>query len=166
MALIICKDCKKEYSSDAPKCIHCGAKKPLTKIEFYGGGFCTIVFLLIFMAYIFSPPDSDQESASQAVSDASVPKNEERKPLNIETTTLALEKCIKQRLLFDDYITDISATPEDNLVKNCQPLFAMAVLACEEKCKLKTPAKCDITTCSMNLREGIRGLFLRANSGY
>lgn len=33
MALIICKDCKKEFSSDAKRCPHCGAKKPATKAE-------------------------------------------------------------------------------------------------------------------------------------
>ena len=27
MALIICKDCKKEFSDDAKRCPHCGAKK-------------------------------------------------------------------------------------------------------------------------------------------
>jgi hypothetical protein len=28
MALITCKDCKKEFSTDALRCPHCGAKKP------------------------------------------------------------------------------------------------------------------------------------------
>lgn len=28
MALITCKDCKKEFSTDAKRCPHCGAKKP------------------------------------------------------------------------------------------------------------------------------------------
>lgn len=30
MALIVCKDCKKEFSSDAARCPHCGARKPAT----------------------------------------------------------------------------------------------------------------------------------------
>lgn len=28
MALITCKDCKKEFSTDAKRCPHCGARKP------------------------------------------------------------------------------------------------------------------------------------------
>lgn len=42
MALITCKDCKKEFSTDAKKCPHCGANKPpgkgclLTTLAFCG----------------------------------------------------------------------------------------------------------------------------------
>ena len=31
MALIVCKECAKEFSTDAKRCPHCGAKKPAPK---------------------------------------------------------------------------------------------------------------------------------------
>lgn len=33
MALVQCKDCKKEFSTDAKTCPHCGANPPLTKVQ-------------------------------------------------------------------------------------------------------------------------------------
>lgn len=45
MSLITCKDCTKEFSTDAARCPNCGAKKPAGAIIVYGGGF------LAFLAF-------------------------------------------------------------------------------------------------------------------
>jgi hypothetical protein len=34
MALITCKDCKREFSTDAKRCPHCGAKQPSSSLKF------------------------------------------------------------------------------------------------------------------------------------
>ncbi len=47
MALIDCKDCKKQFSTDAKKCPHCGAK-PLTQ-----GNGCLGWSLVIFSGFVF-----------------------------------------------------------------------------------------------------------------
>ena len=47
MALITCKDCKKEFSTDAKCCPHCGAQKPCSTFLWY-----TIIFMaLLFAVY-------------------------------------------------------------------------------------------------------------------
>lgn len=45
MALITCKDCKKDFSTDAKRCPHCGAKKPASKILKYS--LSVLVLLLV-----------------------------------------------------------------------------------------------------------------------
>lgn len=56
MALITCKDCKKEYSNNTWRCIHCGAHKPVSKrmkdAIFIAWG---IAFILIFLAAVKNP---------------------------------------------------------------------------------------------------------------
>jgi hypothetical protein len=46
MALITCKDCKKEFSTDVRRCPHCGAKKPASKIVKYGLTFIVLIFVI------------------------------------------------------------------------------------------------------------------------
>ena len=48
MGLLVCKDCKKEFSTDAKKCPHCGANKPRTKSE----GVALFVFLVFFLVLV------------------------------------------------------------------------------------------------------------------
>jgi RNA polymerase subunit RPABC4/transcription elongation factor Spt4 len=53
MALIFCKDCKKEFSSDATKCPHCSARKPrgaADKFIRWVGGALVVIFLIGFMS--------------------------------------------------------------------------------------------------------------------
>jgi hypothetical protein len=47
MALIICVDCKKEFSTDAKLCPHCGAKKPKKPNNFIR--WLIIIFVIIFI---------------------------------------------------------------------------------------------------------------------
>lgn len=45
MALIICNDCKRRFSSDAKKCIHCGAGKPLSNLKLVIYALLTVVII-------------------------------------------------------------------------------------------------------------------------
>jgi hypothetical protein len=51
MALKGCKECRKEISSDANPCPHCGKKNPhgMSSVVKYGGGFLMVVFGLPLM---------------------------------------------------------------------------------------------------------------------
>ncbi len=69
MALIICKDCSKEFSSDAKRCPHCGAKKPLNKLikyflYFFGAltGFNMALMLVLSHNRPHTPPAEDPKS--------------------------------------------------------------------------------------------------------
>jgi ribosomal protein L40E len=46
MALIVCKDCGKEFSTDAKRCPHCGAKKPRPKSRL------GLLLLIIFLGLV------------------------------------------------------------------------------------------------------------------
>jgi len=52
MALKACKECRKEISSDANPCPHCGKKNPhgMSALMKYGGGFLAVMFGLPVMA--------------------------------------------------------------------------------------------------------------------
>ncbi|WP_425399900.1 hypothetical protein [Aeoliella sp.] len=52
MALITCKDCKKEFSTDAKRCPQCGAKKPGSRIVKYG--LYLIIFVFVIVPWIGS----------------------------------------------------------------------------------------------------------------
>ena len=64
MALIKCKDCKKEFSTDAKRCPHCGATKlkrfRFRKFLFSGAG---IFFLLVFIAVLTMPKQAVDENS-------------------------------------------------------------------------------------------------------
>jgi hypothetical protein len=74
MALINCRECSKEISTEAPACPHCGAPKitPPTKKEEgadggYGGCLKVIgVCLLLFVILTFIPKSETASSGSQA----------------------------------------------------------------------------------------------------
>lgn len=58
MALITCKDCKKEFSTDAKRCPHCGANKP-------AGKGCLIVFMgLLAIGFLGSAGDGKSPGQS------------------------------------------------------------------------------------------------------
>lgn len=48
MALISCKDCKKEFSTDAKKCPHCGANKPRKIKSIWWFALAIIVWVWVF----------------------------------------------------------------------------------------------------------------------
>ena len=48
MALRICKDCGKEYSTSAEKCPHCGNPHPVNKALMIIEGICAL-FILIWL---------------------------------------------------------------------------------------------------------------------
>jgi hypothetical protein len=70
MALITCKDCKKEFSTDAKRCPHCGAKKPGSKIVTYGLG---ILVLLLAVSQCEGQRLIKDAEQRQAVRAATIP---------------------------------------------------------------------------------------------
>lgn len=65
MALTTCKDCKKEFSTDAKKCPHCGAKKPSKK---FGPSIKSVLgfFALLFLLSKILNPEPSIPSAPPA----------------------------------------------------------------------------------------------------
>jgi hypothetical protein len=64
MALIVCKDCAKEFSADARRCPHCGAKKPRPKSQI------GVVLLAIFIALVAISRFHDNNSLPNGGADA------------------------------------------------------------------------------------------------
>ena len=62
MALITCKDCKKEFSTDAKRCPHCGAKKPpKDRSRLYY--LILILFLMLQVPRLFNSQDTSNFTA-------------------------------------------------------------------------------------------------------
>jgi len=61
MALITCKDCQKEFSTDAKRCPHCGAKRPTKTLQLF----------LIFLLLIFVLPPVIRALGGNSASTAS-----------------------------------------------------------------------------------------------
>jgi hypothetical protein len=77
MALITFKDCQKEFSTDAKKCPHCGAKKPSKKFDSSMKsvlGFFVILFLVskILIPESSVPPAPPPSAADIEEADAAV----------------------------------------------------------------------------------------------
>jgi len=64
MALIKCKDCKKEFSTDARRCPNCGAYKPTSKVVKIFWYFWLISFIG-FVAWVELRDVSPEEKAAQ-----------------------------------------------------------------------------------------------------
>ena len=62
--LVQCKDCGKEVSKSAKTCPHCGAKKPVEGIGFFG--VVGVLILLVVLVAIFSGDSEGQETAMNA----------------------------------------------------------------------------------------------------
>ena len=93
MALIACKDCKKEFSTDASRCPHCGANSPdyspkYAFITFLMNNFIIVVLIIGLVAYC----GSDKKGSD----------NGSGKDKNIYTTELV--SCYRQHLLTSDAI--------------------------------------------------------------
>jgi len=78
MALITCKDCNKEFSTDARRCPHCGAKPP-RKIG--------IVSSLVLIAAVAWGIDAINENSSERLSGAASVQS----PLQKEISNVGLE---------------------------------------------------------------------------
>jgi hypothetical protein len=133
MALIVCKDCAKEFSSDAARCVHCGARKPWTKIEMYGGGFVVTVFAIFAGIAVIAEGDHSQQAPTGST--APITESQPQRPLDLQTTGMMLEKCVSVHLVLGDYLSDVTATPTDNLIAKCQIQFAAFVAACHDRGK-------------------------------
>jgi hypothetical protein len=70
MPLIVCKDCKKEFSTDARRCPHCGAKKPRHKSRI------GVVLLVIFLGLVAigSVVNNKSSTTNSATGPASISK--------------------------------------------------------------------------------------------
>lgn len=71
MALITCKDCKKEFSTDAKRCLHCGAKKPGSQIVRYG--LWAIVAVGLIIPFVGSKTVRDARESRAFIGRASAP---------------------------------------------------------------------------------------------
>lgn len=63
--LITCPECKKEYSSDAKQCIHCGARNPErtsagAKIAFAGAAVAILIFAFLTLGAMQSSSPEGQ----------------------------------------------------------------------------------------------------------
>ena len=67
MALIKCKDCGKEFSTDAKVCPHCGAKKPKRKSNVLW--MLSIVTIMVVFGSLFSKNDSSSQDKVVAQSE-------------------------------------------------------------------------------------------------
>ncbi len=63
MALIICKDCKKEFSTDAKRCPHCGAKKPSKFLK----NFFIIFIIISILSVIGGKEDKKKTNEDYAI---------------------------------------------------------------------------------------------------
>ncbi|MGC0155645.1 hypothetical protein ACPRNU_24565 [Chromobacterium vaccinii] len=62
MALVACYECKKEISSEAPSCPHCGAKKP-SNVKTYLLG--TVGVIIAWAIYAVSSTDTSSPEARE-----------------------------------------------------------------------------------------------------
>lgn len=64
MALIKCKDCEKEFSTDAKACPNCGAKPPVNQKAQIG---CAVIilFLVLFFAMMSTGADEAKKTSQQ-----------------------------------------------------------------------------------------------------
>jgi hypothetical protein len=79
MALINCHECGKEYSSEAPACVHCGAKnasyvKPTSGcLRLFGwgagGALVVVVLLMMYGARVASTPEGAERIKARDVID-------------------------------------------------------------------------------------------------
>ena len=67
MALISCKDCKKEFSNDAKRCPHCGAKKPNPHYIIKG------FMILVLIVWISGRLNSHQTNIDAGKTNGTVP---------------------------------------------------------------------------------------------
>lgn len=65
MALTKCKECKKEVSSSAKTCPHCGVKDPAIGAKQKLGG-CLVLIVIFFLIWAFVGKDSDDEEKTAA----------------------------------------------------------------------------------------------------
>jgi hypothetical protein len=72
MAIIVCKDCGKEFSTDARRCPHCGAKKPRAKSRL--GVLLLIFFGLFVLAGVLNDNRSPSTTSNSPRSDARTSK--------------------------------------------------------------------------------------------
>lgn len=72
MALKACKECRKEISSDANPCPHCGKKNPhgMSAVMKYGGGFLGIMFGLPVLVGFCGAIASGNKSSNSTTSTA------------------------------------------------------------------------------------------------
>ena len=63
MALVKCKECKKEVSDKAKECPHCGVKEPGVTVGQKAGGCLIMIVIFAAIVYYFSSGDSDDKTS-------------------------------------------------------------------------------------------------------
>lgn len=76
MALITCKDCKKEFSTDAKRCPHCGAYKPKSY------SITKAFLILLFIGWLVSLGDKPRSYETKSVI-ANATNNPPAEPVNV-----------------------------------------------------------------------------------
>ena len=68
MALVRCKECGHNVSTNAKYCVNCGAKPPMaTHSKIIWGAFCVIIFAGFFAAGISKPPSAVSDAPALAL---------------------------------------------------------------------------------------------------
>jgi len=98
MALVKCRECGKDVSSEAPTCPHCGVVKPAPKKAFNpsisGGQGCLLIIVILVVIGIIAG-SGDSPSGSQASSEPSKPSFESRKYEAIAGARDAVKQMLK-----------------------------------------------------------------------
>ena len=82
MALVECKDCKKQFSTDAKHCPSCGAKKPISTPKKYVRNIVITLFILpIFISLISGGGSSDSVQNISSTAKPIAPINWPTKPI-------------------------------------------------------------------------------------
>lgn len=64
MALVKCKECKKEVSDKAKQCPHCGVKEPGVTAKQKAGGCLVALIIFAGIVYYFASSDSDNKTTN------------------------------------------------------------------------------------------------------
>jgi len=146
MALIICKECQKEFSDSVKACPHCGKAK-LSKLQKFGNlvltaiGSCIIIFVLVALfglpAEETTPPNARHAS----------------KQINFDTALLSFQSCVGTSLMLGSYTSDTSLSPVDNILQQCSNQVKDVSSSCMQECKRKhDPSKCHQDICDQSIR--------------
>ena len=92
--MITCPECKKEYSDQSKKCVHCGARNPnkMSGVGKFGVFLLIIVGLFVFLLIVGNMAyDPEQHSAELAIEECR--KSESDVLLSIEARRIARGAC-------------------------------------------------------------------------
>ncbi len=107
MALTKCKECKKEVSTTAKTCPHCGVKNPGMTTKQTLGGCLVLILLAVGFGYYMASGDDDQAKAVQNCSNTDTQCNFDKNLVDAVTKCKPLiERTAKHEFEWTDSLTD------------------------------------------------------------